>query len=151
MARFTDMDMVGVLAFWLGFMFGSPSHLGWHSHLDGDFIMSADMGYVRGGLQGREQGWRMGAGWGIISGAIGHLLSVMGTYGHLLKEVPMAPWPFVMVGTCGCSSITSPNWDVSNSVACTFILDTVLRMGLIPFLGVCHCMYILAREWHRFG
>ena len=42
------MDVVGVLMFGLRFMFGSPSCLGWHPHLDGDFVVSADMGYVRG-------------------------------------------------------------------------------------------------------
>ena len=101
------MDVVGILAFGLGFVFDSPSGLGWHLHLDGDSVMSADMGYVRGSLQGREWEWRMGTGWGIISGAIGHSLSVVGIHGYLLKEVPMALWPFVVVGTCG-HSLQSP-------------------------------------------
>ena len=95
------MDVVGVLTFGLRFVFGSPSHLGWHVHLDGDSIVSANMGYVRVSLQGIEWEWRMGAGGGIISGAIGHSLSTVATHGHLSKEVPMAQWPFVMVGTHG--------------------------------------------------
>ena len=37
MARFMNMDVVGVLVFRLGFVFGSPLHLGWHPCLDGDF------------------------------------------------------------------------------------------------------------------
>ena len=63
--------------------------------------LSADMGYVRGSLQGREREWRMVAGWDIIGGAIGHSLKVVAAHGCLSKEVPMAPWPFVVVGTCG--------------------------------------------------
>ena len=47
----------------------------------------------------------MGAGWGIIVGAIGDSLSIVGTCGHLLKEVPVAPWLFVVVGTHGHSLI----------------------------------------------
>jgi len=31
-------------------------------------FVSADMGYARQGLQEREWGWRMGAGWGIVDG-----------------------------------------------------------------------------------
>ena len=68
------MDVVGVHTFGLRFVFGSPLCLGWRLHLDGDSIVSADMGYVRGSLQGRVWEWRMGAGWGIIGGAIGHSL-----------------------------------------------------------------------------
>ena len=60
MARFTDMDVVGVLAFGLGFVFGSPSRLGWCLHLDGDSVMSANMGYVRGACR-EESG---DGGWG---------------------------------------------------------------------------------------
>ena len=48
------------------------------------------------------------------------------------------------VVTCDIAFITSPNWDVLNGVAHTFILDTMLRIDLIPILGVCRCMYILA-------
>ena len=39
--------------------------------------------------------------------------------------------------------VTPPNWDVSNCMARPLILDTVSRMGLIPFRGVCRCTYIL--------
>ena len=46
--------------------------------------------YARGSLQRREWEWKMGAGLGIVGGAIGHSLSVMAARGHLLKEVPMA-------------------------------------------------------------
>ena len=95
------MDVVGVLTFGVRFVFGSPSHLGRHLHLDGDSIVSANMGYARVSLQGRAWEWRMGAGVGIISGVIGHSLSAMAAYGHLLNEVPMAQWLFVMVGTHG--------------------------------------------------
>ena len=48
------MDVVGVLMFGLRFMVGSPSGLGWHPHLDGDFIVSADMGYVRAACREQE-------------------------------------------------------------------------------------------------
>ena len=92
---------VGVLTCGLGFVFGSPSRLGWRPHFDGDSVVSANMGYVRGSLQGREREWRMVAGWDIIGGAIGHSLKVVAAHGCLAKEVPMAPWPFVVVGTCG--------------------------------------------------
>ena len=80
------MDVVGVLTFGLRFVFGSPSHLGWHVHLDGDSIVSANMGYARVSLQGREWEWRMGAGGGIISGAIGHSLSAMAAHGHFRRR-----------------------------------------------------------------
>ena len=60
MARFMDMDVVGVLAFGLGFVFGSPSRLGWCLHLDGDSVVSANMGYVRGACR-EESG---DGGWG---------------------------------------------------------------------------------------
>ena len=63
--------------------------------------MGADMGYVRGSLQGREWEWKMGASWGITGGEIGHSLSIVVARGCLSKEVPMALWPFVMVGTHG--------------------------------------------------
>ena len=69
---------------WFTFTFGLASAL------DGDSVVSADMGYARGSLQGREQGWRMGAGWEVVSGATGHSLSIMGTHGCLSREVPMA-------------------------------------------------------------
>ena len=61
-AHITNVDVVGVLVFGLRFMFGSPSRLGWHPHFDGDFVVSADMGYVRGSLQrvGVEDGGRLG-------------------------------------------------------------------------------------------
>ena len=36
---------------------------------------------------------------------ISHSLMVVGARGRLLKEVAMAPWPFVVVGTCDRSSI----------------------------------------------
>ena len=39
--------------------------------------------------------------------------------------------------------VISPHWDVLNAIACTFILDTVSGMGIIPSLGVCHYTYIL--------
>ena len=67
--------------------------------------MGADMGYVRGSLQGREWEWKMGASWGITGGEIGHSLSIVVARGCLSKEVPMALWPFVMVGTHGHSSM----------------------------------------------
>ena len=54
---------------------------------------------------GKRAEVEMGAGWGIIDGAIGHSLIIVNTCGHLLKEVPMPPWLFVVVGTCECSSI----------------------------------------------
>ena len=40
--------------------------------------------YARGSLQRREWEWKMGAGLGIVGGAIGHSLSVMAARGHLL-------------------------------------------------------------------
>jgi len=45
--------------------------------------------------------------------------------------------------TCDIAFVTSPNWDVSNCVARPLICDTVSRMRLIPFWGVCRCTYIL--------
>ena len=45
--------------------------------------------------------------------------------------------------TCDTAFVTTPNWDVSNCVARPLILDTVSRMSLIPFRGVCRCTYIL--------
>ena len=48
--------------------------------------------------------------------------------------------------TCDTAFVTPPNWDVSNCVARPLILDTVSRMSLIPFRGVCRCTYILRYE-----
>ena len=73
------------------------SCLGWHLHLDGDSIVSANMCYARACRE--ECRVENGVGWGIVSGVIGHSLSVLGACGCLSQEVPMAPWPFVMVGT----------------------------------------------------
>ena len=51
-----NMDAVGVLVFGLGFVFGSPSHLGWHPRLDGDFPFVDRRGrlwpFVEGGANG---------------------------------------------------------------------------------------------------
>ena len=80
------------------------------------------MGYARQGLQEREPGWRMGAGWGIVNG------------GGCEQRVGVM---------CDIAFITSPNWDVSNCVARPLILDTVSQMRCIPFWGVCRCTYIL--------
>ena len=45
--------------------------------------------------------------------------------------------------TCDTAFVTPPNWDVSNCVARPLILDTVSRISLIPFRGVCRRTYIL--------
>ena len=91
-------------------------------------IVSANMGYVRQGLQEREQEWRMWASWGIIDGG-----------GCEQRVVVMHDITF----------ITPPNCDVSNCVACPLICDSFLRMRLISFWGVCHCMYILTKRHPR--
>ena len=83
------MDVVGVLAFWLGFVFGSPSCLGWRRHLDGDSIVSADMGYV---CEGQPAGKRVGVEDG------GRLGNHRWCYWPFSKHHG-CPWPFVMVGT----------------------------------------------------
>jgi len=88
----------------------------------------ANMRYARQGLQERQWGWRMGAGWGIVDG------------GGCEQRV---------VATCDIVFVTSPNWDVFNCVAHPLILDTVSRMRLIPFWGVCRCTYILELEGGR--
>ena len=45
------------------------------------------------------------------------------------------------VETCDIVFIISPFWDVLNTIACTFILNSV-EDG--PYLGLCRCTYILA-------
>ena len=64
--------------FRLGFVFGSPSHLGWHPRLDGDFPFVD----------------RHGRPWLFVKG---------GANGRLSKEVPMGPCghlSIVVVGGC---------------------------------------------------
>ena len=41
--------------------------------------------------------------------------------------------------------VRHPNWDVLNCIARPLILDTVSRISLIPFRGVCHHTYILVQ------
>ncbi|EDQ99422.1 uncharacterized protein LACBIDRAFT_335070 [Laccaria bicolor S238N-H82] len=119
LARLMDVDVVGVLAFGLVFVFGSRSHLGWRPCLGGFPVVSADMGCVRRGLQGRERGWRIG---GIVDGAIGGSLIVVGPWlfvegggghgGHswlFIDRGDELPWPFVDRG-CGWSSIHRSWW-----------------------------------------
>ena len=45
--------------------------------------------------------------------------------------------------TCDTAFVTPPNWDVSNCIARPLIFDTVSRISLIPFRGVCRRTYIL--------
>jgi len=90
-AYFTNVDVVGVLAFWLGFAFGSPSCLGWRRHLDGDSIVSADMGYV---CEGQPVGKRVGVEDG------GRLGSHRWCY-WLFSKRHGCLWPFVEGGANG--------------------------------------------------
>ena len=69
--------------------------------------------------------------WGIIGDVIGHLLSVMGTCGCLSKDVPMALWLFVMVGTHGHSLmvVMGPCWHSSIMVDGGHSYSSILVVG----------------------
>ena len=125
------MDVVGVLVFGLRFMFGSPSCLGWHPHLDGDFVVCADMGYVRGSLQrvGVEDGGRLGNHCWCYWRFVKHC-------GHL--------WPFVEGGANGsmavcCGGHSWPVIDPSGGHLLMVVMGScgpsILVMGTVDIIG----------------
>jgi hypothetical protein len=72
-ARFMDVDLVGVPAFALVFAFGSRSHLGWRPRLDGRLrlCLCSRSGVVRGHIGGRRGYGVQGCGHNVGGGVAG--------------------------------------------------------------------------------